>query len=459
MINIRNLPFIIFTLLLCGLLCSCDKNARDLDNVDSENYETLLSHLSGKSRPNVLIISFDALRTDALGAYGNQQGASPRMDAFAEQSLVFDQAYTAGNTTPTSFASAFTGLYPFRAFKKWALVETVTLAEVFHSAGYKTAAFLNNTWPDTARNYHLGFDDFETSHIVDENEFVKLPAAWLRENHNQRIFVWIHFISPHEPYDYREMAAKFYNQDYEGRFKTTSGDFGDLYRVKGPKETARLKELYIGEVYYADFLFGKLFDLFIELGLMENSIVILTADHAEEHMEHSLLSHRQLYEEVIRIPMIIYHPEKRSAQRTSIPYLNVDLVPTFASMLQQPVPPGLDGIDLRSVHPKPRPILSVSMTDYKFCSMSLRLGDHKLIEFCPPVGPITELFDLSADPGEKNNLYAEGMEIASELAELMRELAGDAPCNVISRARAGLPSDHNLDEETVERLRSLGYVD
>ncbi len=126
-----------------------------------------------------VVVSFDALRSDALGAYGSTSGASPNMDAFAAESLVFERAYTAGHSTPSSFAAAFTGQYPAKVLLGWKLEAAVTLAETFSAAGFRTAGFFNSRQLDAERNFGRGFDRYEVVFIDDEDEFLDLPLEWL----------------------------------------------------------------------------------------------------------------------------------------------------------------------------------------------------------------------------------------------------------------------------------------
>ena len=109
---------------------------------------------------NVIVISFDALRAESLGAYGYQRPTSPNIDRFAEGALVFDNVQNAANSTPTSFASFWTGKLPHRVFRGWRLEDADTLAEAFAEEGYRTAAFLNNAQLVPERNFDQGFDEY-----------------------------------------------------------------------------------------------------------------------------------------------------------------------------------------------------------------------------------------------------------------------------------------------------------
>ena len=121
---------------------------------------------------------------------------------------------------------------------------------------------------------------------------------WLGENRQEKLFAWIHFISPHSPYDYRELAAHLYDESYEGDFlKTTGGKFD----TDKPQDLQRIRDLYDGEVFYADALFGRLIAGLRERGLLDSSVIVVTSDHGEEFKEHGGFQHDRLTEEHVRI--------------------------------------------------------------------------------------------------------------------------------------------------------------
>ena len=178
---------------------------------------------------NVLIITFDALRADHLGAYGYDRPVSPRLDAFAERAVVFESARVGGQATPTSFASAFTGFYPHRVFRKWKLDAPATLAGVFQRAGYRTGAFLHNIQLVRKRGFDAGFENFRVMPFAPEDKFTEVPLGWLRQHVGvtgeadpRPFLLWVHYISPHEPYKYVESAAHLYSPGYRGIYVESS---------------------------------------------------------------------------------------------------------------------------------------------------------------------------------------------------------------------------------------------
>ena len=138
--------------------------------------------LEGKPIRNVIVISFDALRADALGVYGYDRGTSPNIDRWAQRAVVFDRAYASAQATPTSFAGAFTGRYPFRVFRGWQLEDEATLAASFKAAGYHTAFLANNIQVMAERGFGEGFDHYvepqaEDHHVESDAGVVPAPAG------------------------------------------------------------------------------------------------------------------------------------------------------------------------------------------------------------------------------------------------------------------------------------------
>lgn len=413
--------------------------------------EPLLPERSGN---NILVVSFDALRADALGAYGYPRRTSPNIDAFAQKSLVFEHAYTAAPITPTSFAAVWTGQLPHRVFRRWKFVPATTIGEVFAAAGYKTAAFVNNVNLTEKRNFGQGFADYRWFRRIPDEELLDVGTSWLTQHSHGTFFLWLHFNSPHAPYDYREIAAHLYDSDYKGRFdKTTGGRF----ETDDPRELERIRSLYDGEVFWADTLFGRILAELNNLDHAHDTVVVLTADHGEEFHEHGGLQHRFLYEETIRVPLIIFHPG-RSGRRVSKLVSLVDLLPTLATAAGLAVPPGLDGSDVEGRLEENRLIVSEAMTSKEYIALAARRDDGKLVVNCLPERSL-EYYDLNEDSSEEHNSLEVNLKGVRAMLLDLRSLLGGQPCaELLGAARGGNPRD-DLDPRSIEELRALGYID
>jgi arylsulfatase len=401
---------------------------------------------------NYLVVSFDALRADALGTYGYPRDTSPNLDAFADEALVFEHAYAASNTTPTSFASTFSGLYPYRVFIGWNLIPTETLAGSMQQNGFHTFGVFNNIQLAEERNFGQGFSDYAVGSWPDEKA-LELGRQALEDTKGSKFFGWIHFISPHTPYDYREMSAHLAGPQEEGRYaKTTGGTFD----IQSDDELARVRDLYDGEIYFGDHIFGQLLSMLEELGLADNTVVIVTSDHGEEFMEHGQVQHNAMYEELIHIPMMIRHPRMADGARTDVRYVGVDLYPTVAAMAGLEAPGGIDGLDLFHPFDARRHRLSVGMTNDKRQEMVNEKDRMKLIVGCAEF--TEELYDLSSDPGEQTDLILDRPSLAGSLYDAMEKITVSNPCGLLKNANRGKAPEDHLSPEQIEQLRSLGYI-
>lgn len=446
-------------LALSLLLASCD-----WPGGVPEGMVSLAEELPRAPETNILVISFDAFRYDRMGAYGSDIGLTPNMDEFANDALVFDAAYVAGQATPSSFAAAFTGLNPFKVFRKWSLLETQTLAKVFRSDGYMTGGFFNNQYISKERNFNQGFDAFQV--MVNPTDMEPLSAIrdFLDEHGDERFFAWVHFINPHSSYDYREMAEKFYSPNYTGKYEKRSGARVQSYDIEemSEEDLDRIGELYNGEVHFADHRFGQVMEHVKKLGLKDDTLIVMTADHGEAYREHGVLGHHQLYEEVVRVPLIVRHPGGKKGGRVDAPVSNIDFLPTFASIAGvNYVAEATDGVNWRQPFDPDRVLLFTQMTNDLKYSMAMRQGDLKFLMWCTPKEDFEEeLYHLGQDPKELNNLIddPEFAARADEMYETWRDMIGQHPCTTIHAALDGGDMQDGLDEDAIEKLKSLGYI-
>lgn len=405
---------------------------------------------------NILVVSFDALRADALGVYGHEGGTSPEIDRWGEEAFVFEQFYSAARATPTSFAAAFTGQYPFRVFRAWSLSDTQTLAEVMKNAGRQTFAVLNNAQLVAERNFQQGFEDYQVLSTPNEKDVVETASAALEAHADAPFFGWIHFITPHTPYSHREASARFYTPGYSGQYEK---DSGANPAPESEADARRLRELYDGEVFFADSLFGQILTMLDRLQLSEETIVILTADHGDQFGEKGGYGHKSVYEGVVRVPFLM-RPAKGLERQVRIRrvHINTDLLPTLAAAAGSEFVPTPDGVDMASSADDDRLIVITSMTDNDHRAMAARQDDDKLVVFCPPPQFREELYDIDNDPLEQTDRILDDPARAGELYDRMVENVGGDPCKVIQDALRGAKMTDNLDDETIERLKSLGYI-
>lgn len=403
---------------------------------------------------NVLIISFDALRADSLGLYGYPKETSPNLDAFARRSLVFDHAYTSAPVTPTSFASAFSGLLATRVFHAWKFVAEDTLAGRLRDAGYTTAGIFNTVQLTPERGFDRDFGHYVWVRNNPDDVFLDQATAWLFDHHEDRpLFAWIHFLSPHAPYVHRPEAEHLYAPGYDGPFAQTTGV---KFEATDAADAARIRDLYDGMVHYSDSLFGKLIERVERMGLLQDTVVVVTTDHGEEFLERGGFQHGKLYEEHVRVPLLIYHPRVGLGTRTDVLFSNVDLLPTLLSMVGHPSDGRYDGIDLLRVERPPDWWFGVSMTGPERY-FAARRGPRKLILTCTPERR-SELYDLAADPGELHDISADDELATRSLEQRLEHVLHGDPCDVLQRAVRGKNATVGLDDESIRALEALGYL-
>ena len=214
---------------------------------------------------------------------------------------------------------------------------------------------------------------------------------------------------------------------------------------------------------YVDRLFQQFLAGLEALGLLEKSIVVLTSDHGEEFKEHGGFQHGKLYQETVRVPLIIRHPGKREGSRTSLLVSNLDLFPTLLAIVGVDNDRKMDGKNLISIRTPPSVLLGTSMTGNAERWMSYRRGNIKLIQECKAatnkyVLGAVELYDLEVDPGELVNLAGERPGLVRELQRELRSVVGGDLCAVMQAAMAGVDITVGMDAEGVEALKALGYV-
>lgn len=415
---------------------------------------------------NVLVVSFDALRADALPLYGYGRDTAPTMTAFGHAGIVFDRAYAAGQATPTSFAGAFSGRHPFRSFLGWTFTADTTLASVLSGAGYETAFFSSNIQLTPERGFGQGFGtyrvlppdksrDEDHDGIADDEAVLEAALAWLQGRGASRpFFLWVHFLSPHSPYTYREVARRFYDPSYAGPFLTTTGH---KFEAARPEDLSRIRDLYDGEVFFADGLFRRTVAALDELGMAGRTLVVLTADHGEEFMEHGRLQHSQVYGEVTHIPLVLLHPTRPAPRRVATPVSNVDLFPTLVASLGVAVPPGLDGVAVDHGAPSDRVILSTAMTAPDERILAVVRGRRKEVLDCG--SGTRRLFDLATDAGERRDVSKQRPGETEELLREAESAMGGKACPVIKAAISHPPVRPGLRPETRAGLVALGYLD
>jgi arylsulfatase A-like enzyme/Tfp pilus assembly protein PilF len=392
---------------------------------------------------NVVVLTLDTARADRLGCYGFRGVATPHIDAFAEDAVLFEQATATVPLTLPSHASIFTGLIPPRHGVRdnggfFLEAATTTLAERLKDAGWATGAFVGAWVLDSRWGLGQGFDHYADRFDLSKFKVVNLGTVqkpgdevmtealgWLESVKQRKFFAWVHLYDPHTPYEPPEPFAS---------------------RYRGSP--------YLGEIAYSDRVVGRLLAWLKGSDLWSRTLVVLLADHGESLGEHGESTHTFfVYDATQHVPLIVRTPwgdRGRSAAQVS----TVDVMPTVLDLVGLPPQPGLDGRSLaRFVLAPGEPSHDVAYAETYFPRFhfgwqhlrAVRDGRLKYID-----APTPELYDVRADPGETRNLYRSHSLRAEELRLKLLAMAGDGV--------QAAPDRTMLDPETLQRLAALGYV-
>ena len=402
--------------------------------------------LSGRVAPNVIVIMVDAMRPDALGVYGSGRNATPNMDRLAREGVVFMQARSPSVDTRTSETSFFTGRYPNEIgvhyrnrgldpleLRHYYSQSLETLPGRFAKENYLTGAFVNNPFllEFSATGYNLGFEEIYNNNrtTLDTVDLTDRAAAWLARNGQRPFFLFLNYNSPH------------------GRYRPP---IKNLLQAAGPARIAGydLQTWHLGSVAYVDEYVGILRTALERLGLLDKTLIVITADHGQvfdpahdygvpdRHLRTYNRHGYTLYDEEIRVPLILRFPGKIAGGRVvEDPVSLVDVFPTVEELAGIPASKELSG---RSLVPliqgkplKPVPVYA----DGRYMKAVVQDG----IKYIRREGPAArlvrrtpagdrlvhlreELYDLNRDPEEHRNLIGLEDERSVETARRMREL-------------------------------------
>ncbi|HLQ23289.1 MAG TPA: tetratricopeptide repeat protein [Gemmatimonadales bacterium] len=402
-----------------------------------------------RSRPairNVLLISIDTLRADHVSAYGFPRPTTPNIDAVAREGVLFKNVHTLVPMTLPAHVSMLTGTLPPTHGLRDNLLNrlpegSLTLAEMLKPRGFTTGAIVSTFVLDRRFGMSQGFDTyddrFQAVHKIGDlserkgDETTRLARDWLDEHKQQPFFLFVHFYDPHEPYEPPEpFASKWSAHPYEG------------------------------EVAFADYCVGQVLEKLRQLGLYDDTLIVITGDHGEMLGEHGELNHGFfIYEGALRVPLVMRVPRAPAVSRQlDVPVSLIDIAPTIVSLVGAPVPKEVQGVDLspwlagRGAGGGARALYAETVTPTRYYGASSLLGvivdGWKYIETTRP-----ELYDLRSDPAEAVNLLAREPARADALGRTLVAILAAA-----GRAPGPAPEPAALDEASRQRLAALGYL-
>ncbi|MBI5710693.1 MAG: sulfatase [Candidatus Eisenbacteria bacterium] len=443
------------------------------------------------ARPrHVILISLDTARADHFGFLGNPAVRTPRLDAIARESIVFEDCMTAAPSTLASHTSLFTGKYPHHhgVPRNGFMVnrENQMLPEILKQAGFRTAGFAGSFSLDSRFDFAQGFDHYDEEYDVfvgeggaDQNQRpAEAVNAAVKRYLDQtgvpdHLFLFVHYFDPHQPY----AAPAPFDTLYDPAGRKGLPTMREL--KKSPALTAEAREgfarrfemQYASEITYLDHHLGRLLDDLRERGILEDALLVITSDHGENLWDHpAQFDHgHTVYQSTMRAVCVMRLPRGESGgTRRKQLISNVDVLPTLLGELGLDPPRGIDGERVRLREPE-APLASRTRfgqatkpwqeveTDPRWTNLRksrcVCQGRFKLIQ-TPWLGT-EELYDLGSDPDERTDLLKDpSPRVAALAASLRRKLEHWAA------SAKPLPSrfEPAQQEETIRRLKSLGYI-
>ena len=457
---------------LAALALSCDSSPVSLSEPCAADAvaSSAADVVAGYADCNVVLISVDTLRADHLGAYGYARPTSPFIDSLAASGVLFEKAFTPRGLTRPSMVSLHTSLYPVASGVRTMMAKLdqsiPTIAASLEAHGYSTVSFRSGP---LGRFRDLGFQEVFNG---DDAEITDLATDWLDRNRPKRFFLWIHYFSPHDDYEPPVEFDRFTEPDYDGAYDGSRKKLMDvaIHQTElDEKDYRHIVGLYDGEIAYVDSLVRELYAALEKMELLEKSIVIFVGDHGEDLYQHyRYFQHMySAYDSSLRIPLLLKLPGSHIRKRVDSIVEIIDIAPTIFDLIGQPVPPNFAGesllplIDGTSDEILGRALSELWTEDGPGKILSIRTDRWRYIDNPTEKIPKAlsghhfytlereELYDLEQDPDETTNVVERFPEIASSLRERLRSAYHSQP-----EGRA----EGQVDEETMEQLRALGYV-
>jgi arylsulfatase len=467
---------------------------------------TIGSIAQGEAPPrNCLLIVLDALSAKHMSLHGAEDVTTPFLDSIADESVVFEQAHSQYTNTVGSTYSFLTGRYPYARALDGGKADTPPLligaipstlrsiARFFNERGYATGGFSDNPNVSQAR-YGAGFDAFvtidfwgdlpeELQRFRARDDLATKRLLWnlmgfIESTQGKPWFGYIHVMRPHTPY----LASQPYGRHFLNPAISNVLSDTDLRRLEliainqafnaqrlekpsdisiSPTELEILRQMYRGNIEYADSVVQRIFDWLEKQNLLENTLVIVTADHGDSFLEHGFLLHNTLpYEELIHVPLVFYHPSgsRFRPNTVSTPVELVDLLPTLSEVFDLAKPEGIDGVSLMGLlngGPKKHKEYLYASSPFTG-SASVRKDNLKLIFRTSAGGVLREAYDLEKDPNERVNLFDTA---DHDLSQQLYDLLARAQAYLSTKANIGTVDETGeLSEAEREALRALGYV-
>ncbi len=421
--------------------------------------------------PSIVLITIDTLRADHLGCYGYFRDTSPTIDQLAREGILFERVVTSMSTTLPAHTSLFTSSYPARNgvlanYNVWAQPAPTgpgglrSVAQLLEAEGYRTAAYVSVFHLGRGSGLGAGFQVHDgvvtdlsgKGGVWDRRADVTTDRTlgWLGGAGKEPFFLWVHYFDPHDPYDPPPPYDLLYSTDSE------------LVRwIERKRIPARLQEKsaqdhndYDGEIRFTDTQIERLFAGLKRLGLYDESLIILTADHGEGLMQHGHREHGVLYNEQLFVPLIMKFPKDRGPAGQRIDRLTsvIDVFPTALAAIDLQFDAGFDGVDVLTEE-RAYALSEREHAENRFgTDINYTLTGLEWKYFYHTEKPDV-LFHLTDDLDENRDVIDEYPDVAKALREETLRLVHEH-----QQRGEGLEIKREVSPELLDALRGLGYV-
>jgi arylsulfatase A-like enzyme len=429
--------------------------------------------------PNVILITLDSLTASHLSCYGYDRETSPHIDAFASQATRYRKAYSTAPWTLPTHASIMTGKFPFehgahtfnvdqKTLREYPLdASFLTLAEALKQEGFATAAFTANTgYLDPRWKLDQGFDLYANKRVNGE-ALNHAAFKWIDAHRDESFFLFLNYMDTHSPYNVIKPRQR---PDFLSHVSTRNADpiFHDMMErmIKGEANLPEadlelLEDLYDIGIANIDEYMQALFERLKELGLYEETMIVLTSDHGEYFGEHGLVEHgKDVYQGGLWIPLIVKHPNQQEGEVVEEPVSSADIPRLIFSRFPRKIAKrylpqfsdeSSEGIVISENYYVYPPFWKLSrLSRYKRARTVYFDWPYKLIESSDGEH---ELYDLESDAGETKNLFAGQSDIAEKMRKRLEQIKS-------GREEILEPGEEALTPtpEQIEELRALGYL-
>jgi len=422
---------------------------------------------------NVIIVMVDTLRADHMSTYGYERRTTPFISQFASQAVVFEHARSQASCTFPSVNSLLTSRNPaiFNRQGKGQLGipdEYPSIAEILKEQGYRTIAvsaspIVRATPSDfnPIGGFDRGFDIFVEDPLWGSGGRVNRGVIHQLEAIEEPFFLYAHYMDPHGPYRPPERYEKHFAGEYEGHGFIGRGNpvpIGKMLYANGPhvdittRDIQHLVDLYDDEIRYFDGVFRRLIRYLDERDLLDRTLIVLTADHGEEFLEHGHIKHcRGVWDTVTRVPLIFRFPGVEGGRRIDGAVQILDIVPTILDYLT------IETKDLQLEGTTLLPLLEGREPSRRYAFSDQReyrsADDGRFHLILDGEDSTVTLFDLRSDPLEQHDLFSLDHPEVTRLSDALNRWLTDT--GQLMRFDEELAAARIKEEE----LRALGYLE